>query len=199
MKLNSGKYILKTKEESISNDKHFLDEYDTAVEWARENVNDLPERFYDPNYTTFRSSFSDMESHQEEMKRYDLEAIFSKISEYQQKYYEEKSNNNVIVYRAICVDSVDDINFKNIGMWWSFEEGGVGCYGSGSSREMEKSKNMIVLKGIVDSENIDWEYGFISFLYYGDSQWECALIEGKPIEIIEIDREPLTKTIKGII
>jgi hypothetical protein len=118
------------------------------------------------------------------------------IYEYVSKYNNVKNEDFIEIYRLIRLDNINQLELDNIGEYWSFEETGVGDYGSG--RREFKGNKKFVLTGLVEPSNIDWEHGFYSFLFYPD-QDECALKAGTNVKITEINGQELKKELVGVV
>ena len=88
--------------------------------------------------------------------------------------------------------TIKDINWENIGTHWSFTKEGAGVYGD-IPRGLGKNTQDIILTGKTEAQYIDWEYCFTSFMYYGKTQWECALDEDSPITVTHINNKPIQK------
>lgn len=162
---------------------NFLETPETAWEWAKEHV-DIQ--------VTEKSLAEDLESGLYEdgsdKHNYDqtlLEDYIEKCSLYSDKYHNVMKQSSITIYRAIRAPSVEDIDFNNIGTHWSFRSEGAGSYGE-VQQEWRNHKD-IVLTATAQPKDVDWEYCFTSFMYYGEDQWECALDEGSKVNIIEID------------
>ena len=165
----------------------FLSDYETAKEFAYENIDDVAECFdsYHEN--------SENIHHQHCYEKYiDL------ISLYVDKYNELKNENVVTIYRLIKLNNLNDLDVEDIGKHWSFEKEGVGDYGSTHPKQTKgpHSKSYI-LTANVNPQDIDWVYGFYSFIWYGEDQWECALNEGTNVQITAINDESLETKINA--
>ena len=182
--LNEGE-ILK---EYNSNDS-FLSNYESARKYAYDNIDDVAEAFdaYDEDPDDIHASYS---------RDYYIELI----ELYVDKYNELKTQNSVTIYRLIKLNSLKDLDINNIGMHWSFEEDGVGAYGEQHpNRGMMTTGKSFVLEGDVNPKYIDWVYGFNSFIWYGEDQWECALIKGAKVIINSINNKKLNKPLNTIV
>lgn len=182
--LNEGE-ILK---EYNSNDS-FLSNYESARKYAYDNIDDVAEAFdaYDEDPDDIHASYS---------RDYYIELI----ELYVDKYNELKTQNSVTIYRLIKLNSLKDLDINNIGMHWSFEEDGVGAYGEQHpNRGMMITGKSFVLEGDVNPKYIDWVYGFNSFIWYGEDQWECALIKGAKVIINSINNKKLNKPLNTIV
>lgn len=104
-------------------------------------------------------------------------------------------SGEIIVYRAVSVPSREHVDFKCLGKAWSREPKGAGVYGSVPWPRGELKTFLIT--GIVEPKDVDWEYGFTSFLYYGEDQWEISLLENSPVEVTEIEHTPCPRPIRG--
>lgn len=105
----------------------------------------------------------------------------------------------VIVYRVIAIPTKsawrESVNLQCLGKSWSAERTGAGVYGypphkRGTTRE-------IMLVGLVEARHIDWFYGLVSFVVYGESQWEISLLHHTPVMLLEVDGETLHAPVLG--
>lgn len=171
------------------NEDSFLKNYETAKRYAYENIDDVAEAFDEYN-----------ENPEDINNSYRKDKYVELIDLYVDKYNELKNNNNVTIYRLIKLNSLNDLDANNIGKHWSFEKSGVGAYGEQHpNRGMMKTGKSYILEGLVDSKNIDWIYGFNSFVWYGEDQWECALNKGAIVKILKINDNVLKKPINSIV
>lgn len=159
-------------EESTLDLTNFAD----ALQWAEKNVPD---------------AFSDSEEYIESV-------IHERIRDYIYKYKQVTSKPTITLYRAIVLKKdMSNLNLKNIGSHWSFEEKGAGSYGL--NRAMRKDETEFTFTGVAQTKDIDWEYGFTSFLYYGEEQWECALNPGAKVTLTHVDKKALPKPMIGVV
>jgi hypothetical protein len=161
----------------------FLSTYDTAIKYAYDNIDDVSEAFdaYEENPDNMYTSYS-------------RDKYIELIALYVDKYNELKTQDLVTIYRLIKLNSINDLDINNIGKHWSFEENGVGAYGEQHpNRGMMQTGKSFILEGDVSPEYIDWIYGFSSFIWYGEDQWECALIKGTKVIINSINNKELEK------
>ena len=118
------------------------------------------------------------------------------IHSYINKYNELKNKDSIEIYRLVKLNEEKDLDKKNIGMHWSFSPDGVGDYGGDHPKRVAHGTgNSFVLTGNVDPQFIDWVYGFSSFMWYGEDQWECALLKGAKVTITKINDKVLNKPI----
>lgn len=182
--LNEGEVL----KEYNSNDS-FLSNYESARKYAYENIDDVAEAFdaYDEDSDDIHASYS-------------RDNYIELIDLYVDKYNELKTQNSVTIYRLIKLNSLKDLDINNIGMHWSFYEDGVGAYGEQHpNRGMMTTGKPFVLEGDVNPKYIDWVYGFNSFIWYGEDQWECALIKGAKVIINSINNKELNKPLNTIV
>lgn len=160
----------------------FLSTPEKAWIWAKENVDIsiTEDSLNDPSLPDFQKAAYER----------DIENNIELAETYSYKYNQIKNSNNLVVYRAIRVLSLDDVNWSKIGTHWSFEKNGTGCYGCIDGIVNQKGI-VIVLTGVTSPKNIDWEYSFTSFMYYGRDQWECSFNEGSNITITHINDEKI--------
>ena len=123
-----------------------------------------------------------------------------RVREYVERYAMYYPGDEVELYRMVMLDSFEDLDVENVGIYWSFERSGAGYYG-GSNRRYKKVREgkPFTLTGTVQVRDIDWEHGFVSYLYYGDEQWECALRDESPVKITHVNQEALSAPINGTI
>lgn len=167
----------------------FLFNYNTAIKYAYNNIDDIGEVFdeYEENPDNIYTSH----------KR---DNYIELIELYVDKYNELKDKNSVTIYRLIKLDSMEDLDINNVGMHWSFDKDGVGAYGERHpNRGMMRTGEPFILVGNVNPNDIDWIYGFNSFIWYGEDQWECALNKGTRVEIISINDKELEEPIIAVV
>ena len=121
----------------------------------------------------------------------DLETL---ILLYKEKYNEIRNKSSIKIYRMLKLNTINDLDLNNVGVFWSFDENGVGAYGVGHNYTGE---NTFILTAIVNTKDIDWEQGFYSFLLYGRSEFECYMKKGSICIITHINDEKLDKPIYG--
>jgi len=166
----------------------FLSTPEQAWEWAKENVDvEVTED------TLQEDLLSDSERAILEIQ---LDNYQEKAALYSNKYNQIKNAGRVVVYRGVRVVSMDDIDWSNIGTHWSFEKSGAGVYGE-VRRHVRRRGLDVLLTGLINAEDIDWEYSFTSFMYYGEEQWECSLNDGATVIVTHINDEKLSEPIRA--
>jgi len=151
---------------SQNNPAPFLETPKLAWEWAKDNVDiDVKDKNIE-NISNYEKAL--------------LDEYMEKAEMYSDRYHWAKDKKTITIYRAIRIKVLNDINWNKIGTHWSFEKSGAGVYASTDTKD-------VLLTGIIEPKYIDWEYCFTSFMYYGESQWECALNPGSPVQITHID------------
>jgi hypothetical protein len=155
----------------------FLSNYDTAEKFAYDNIEGVAEVFDE-----YKNNPNDIHAGYKRDKYKEL------IDLYVDKYNELKNQGEVIKYRMVKIDSIENLDITDIGKHWSFKKEGVGAYGEAHpNRGMMSNGKPFILTAEVDPKFIDWIYGFHSFIWYGEDQWECALVEGTQISIFKIN------------
>lgn len=102
----------------------------------------------------------------------------------------------VPVHRAIALANLKQLDWDCLGKHWSRYIESADVYGlvpRGARRSLEK----VVVSAVVDPEDIDWEYGFASFMYYGPEQWEVSLLSDSDVIVTHVNGEPLDPPIEG--
>jgi hypothetical protein len=161
-----------------------LSKFEAAKEWAVDNIDGVSEIYDDEAYEDEDDEFAEV------YKEKKQEETDIKIEEYMSKYSEVKNKTSIEIYRAVCLEDIKQLDLENIGRHWSFKREGVGCY------EGNEKYPMFVLTGLANTKIIDWEYGFESFMWYGQDQWECALNHGS-VTITHIDDKKLDKPLQA--
>jgi len=165
----------------------FLSSYDSAEEYALDNISDVADAF-----DAHKKDPSNIHA------EYSRDSYVDRIDMYVDRYKELKNKKEVIIYRMVALDDISELNIEEIGKHWSFEKSGVGVYGEQHpNRDKMKAKNKYTLTGTVNPKFIDWIYGFNSFIWYGEDQWECALLYGAEVTITKINGEKLETPIKS--
>lgn len=168
--------------ENFNNTLDLSDE-ESVYKWLKENA---PDQFFDESTGEIDWSYRDPMTG---------DTIEDLINEYSGTYKEIMSQDEIEIYRMIMLDSIDDLNLKNVGVFWSFKKDGVGAYGLGKDYNGDTA---YTLTAIVDPNDINWEQGFYSFLAYGTSEYECYMNEGSKCLITHINDEELENPIEGI-
>jgi hypothetical protein len=182
MKITLNDYL---KLNEYNDNDSFLSSYDSAEKYAYDNIDDVAEVFDKYKETPDNIHIS-----------YSKDNYVDLIQLYVDKYNELKYQESVTIYRLIKLNSIKDLDIDNIGKHWSFEKNGVGAYGEQHpNRGMMKTGKSYILEGEVKPKHIDWIYGFHSFLWYGEEQWECALTQGTKVKIISINDKELEQSI----
>lgn len=146
----------------------------SAYRWASENVDGVnPE---------------ENDAHTNQMYR-------DRVNDYCYKYRSIMAQATIELYRAVVLADISELRTNEIGTHWSFEKSGAGAYGL--NRQQQSHEKEHVLTGTAKTKDIDWEYGFTSFLWYGQDQWECALNPGADVVVTAIDDSKLKQPIKG--
>ncbi len=186
-----GKFIKTIHEylKEYNSEDSFLSSYETARKYAYDNIDDVAEAFdaYDEDPDNIHISHS-------------RDNYIDLIDLYVDKYNELKTQKSVTIYRLVKLNSLNDLDVTNIGMHWSFERDGVGDYGGVHPNSgMTKTGKPFVLEGDVDTKYINWIYGFSSFIWYGEDQWECALNKGAKVIIDKINDTELKQPINSVV
>lgn len=160
---------------------HFLDSVDSAIAWALENVGDAREDY--PKGSSSRAEA--VRQNQEE-----------EVAEYVAEYAEVMRAGVAPIWRAVEIPKGENprlwIDWDELGTHWSFRRSGAGVYSGG---KVQGPTDVVVIEAVVKAEDIDWEYGFTSFWYYGTEQFECALKEGSSIKVVKVSGSPTSSLV----
>ncbi len=162
-----------------------LSDRDNVIKWLEDGNG--PENIYDEDDGTLDWNYIDT------MTGDDLDTL---ISEYMSIYKRVTYDDEITVYRMIMLNQIEDLDVNDIGIYWSFNEDGVGAYG-GVGKKVEGDE-AFVLNAIIDTSDIDWEQGFYSYLTFGSTETECNLNKGNKCLITHINDEELETPIDGV-
>ena len=169
-------------EQQILKENLDLSNRDSVVAWLDKNA---PESIFDDDGNIDWGYTDPMTSD-------DLETL---IYTYMEKYDEVASESEIEIYRLVMLNTIKDLDLKNVGVFWSFDEDGVGAYGVG---QKFSGNNPFILNAIVNTDDIDWEQGFYSFLAYGKSEFECYMKKGSRCIITHINEKELQSPIEAV-
>jgi hypothetical protein len=129
-----------------------------------------------------------------DVKRIFREEKEEQFSEYWSIAEDARADGFIEIHRVIkipesCLGSLEQIlecvDSDEVGHYWSAREEGAGSYGSRGTGGVD-----VTLHGVVSFEDIDWEHGFYSFIFYPE-QYEIAVKHGAKIVLTGIDEHKL--------
>jgi hypothetical protein len=118
------------------------------------------------------------------------------IYEYMNIYEKISNEDEIEVYRLVKLNTIEDLDLSCVGVYWSFKKEGVGDYG-GKGRKFTGDKSF-VLNATINTSDINWEYGFYSFLTFGLTEFECCMNDASECLITHINDKELENPIEGI-
>jgi hypothetical protein len=138
----------------------------------------------DDTFNFMRDEFEDDEEGQQEYEKEalgrfkeEMEMAFDDwIASYAQDFPLE-------LYRAICVNSIEDINFDAVGIYWTDVYESAECYyGQGEGEQY-------TIKALAQDKNIDWDTTLNQNMHprLGEDEREYTLKEGTKIKIIGVE------------
>jgi hypothetical protein len=138
----------------------FLRSCEAAIRWAKKNGPEADDEWYEQEIEERACDYSDF-----------AESAFN--------------HDKIVLYRAIALPSIDFIEWDRLGKAWSRYRSGASPQGTIPYKRHETS--IFVLEGLVDPADVDWEWGFYSFLVYGEDQWEVAIKNRSQVEIVSVN------------
>ena len=102
---------------------------------------------------------------------------------------------SVTVWRAVKIPPGTHPNLRCLGKAWSYEPGGAGVYGM---VPYQGPLEVVLMEGRVRASDIDWAYGFTSFIYYGEDQSEVSMHDHSPVLITKIGHETQAPPLRGM-
>ena len=145
-----------------------------ALAWARRHV---PDAFPERADTPYHSALDQMAA--------------GRAAEYAELHRLATRGGPVRLWRAVRLESIGDLDASRVGNHWSFTPGGAG-----QQQGPEGFGRIHVLSAETDPANIDWEYGFASYMHYGADQSEAALLPGSEV-VTHVDGEPADPPIRA--
>lgn len=118
-----------------------------------------------------------IDDYQSKIKKDELIHYFSGI---------EMMDNKIKVYRAICVINHETLNNNNVGESWSFNIKKAYCFNCKTDFEMVPY--YFLLYGLVDINNVNWNYTIQKAIHSFSYEKELMLIPNSDVEIYEIDK-----------
>jgi hypothetical protein len=165
--------------ETTAPDRLDLSDAAGALAWARRHVPDaFPEMPGPPESAGYRAALDQMAAERAE--------------EYADLHRLATGGGPVRLWRAVRLESIADLDTAKVGNHWSFAPAGAG-----QQQGPEGFGRIHVLTAETDPGNIDWEYGFASYMHYGAEQSEAALLPDSEVLVTHADGEPLDPPISA--
>lgn len=161
----------------------FLRNADAALRWAKKHIDGIKEAIQELN-SEIPGSGDD---------RYGGRA--KAYSDFARESY---AAGQVELYRAVRVPVIDGdpkIVWSKLGKSWSRYQSGTGVYGDNPHKGVPTE--IVILSGIVKPEDVNWEFGFDMFMYYGEDVWDVSMLDDSQVLVTHIDEEPLPEAILG--
>lgn len=111
--------------------------------------------------------------------------------------HEAYRKGSIAIWRLVEVPRGTTPNLQCLGRAWSYQPEGVGSYGTipyAKGTELER----VVMEGRVHARDVDWEYGFASFMVYGEEQSEVSVHDHSPILVVKIGKESFSPPLRGM-
>jgi len=115
----------------------------------------------------------------------DDDELWARARTYVDFAYDAYSKGTVTVWRAVKIPPGTTPNLQCLGKAWSYRRGGAGVYGM---VPYQGPLEVWVVEGRVRPADIDWEYGFTSFVYYGEEQAEVSMHDHSPVLVTSIEQ-----------
>jgi len=161
---------------------YFLENEDAAFQWADKNVD---HGFWE-------------EDDDKNRKAAGRDILQERASQYSEFCGDAYAEGEVRIFRAVRVPvnkhGKPRIQYDNLGTSWSAEERGAQVQGSVPYKGPVTD---VIIEAVVSVDDIDWEFGYTSFVYYGEDQWEVAVKEGSDVRVEAVDGIHLKKPLLG--
>lgn len=162
----------------------FLSTRKTATAWAKKNTDSSPDKYSEPYE---HDLFND---------RVDV-YVFSCQDAFERWNYNKEP---ITIFRAIVTkmkNGAPYINIDSLGKAWSIKRKGARPQNRKWLPEWAGEEVTALIQGSVSPIDVDWEYGFTSFLEYGEDQFEVSVNKHVPITVTHINDEKLPDPIIG--
>lgn len=106
--------------------------------------------------------------------------ILENIKFYSNLYQKTKKDGKIKAYRGLNLNSLEDLDWDNLGVYWSFIEN--------PDQEFDKSEYIISVKiyAEIKFESIDWLNSLDNFVFFGHDESEIKLKKGSAIYVNHI-------------
>ena len=112
-----------------------------------------------------------------------LNFIKNQILDYSKIYKKVKSENEIKIQRQIFIDNISELDYNNIGQYWSFNE-------IEKNLDMQDKNIRITLFGVAHFNDILWENSLDNYIYFGAEESEIKLKKGKKIHLYQMEILP---------
>lgn len=108
-------------------------------------------------------------------------------SEYQELVSQyKKLPNSLVLYRAVCLDDLKDLDTNRIGVHWSLNENTAECY---EQDGIEKQKPEYTIKAQVSKSDVWWDATILHNIKYGEEESEITIKPKAPVKIQSIKHQ----------
>lgn len=101
---------------------------------------------------------------------------------YMEFYKWANTQDRFRVYRTINVNHKKDIDYSNLGIYWSFKPTKSLDIG-----QLHRGKYTVNFKGFIEAKDVNWIKSLANFIYFGDTENEVNLNEGTYIKPLEVE------------
>lgn len=179
-------------EDNDENNKKWysIDDYEDAVEYLEGFNIDITDSIFLKNFAKYLVKNTDVEN------IFDIEEYDSVLS-WTSGYLTKDETGNRYVYRSMMLpyklDDIENINETGVGIFWSYVPEGAEPHNARNINE-----NEIILKAIVEPNDVNWDITLHKSLYSLKEEKEIELLKGTSIEIIEFkinSNHPIVKSL----
>jgi hypothetical protein len=112
---------------------------------------------------------------------------FERLAKYHTRRYMDYYNTHakgkhINLSRDISIRDINEINWNNLGIYWSFDPDWVMDFGGGGKGNLN-----VRFYGTVHSKYVDWVRSLDNFIYFGEEENEVNIFKGSPILINKIE------------
>lgn len=93
-----------------------------------------------------------------------------------------KFTDGVQLYRALCIESKQDIFWESLGVYWSAMKDHADCYGHPM---MNVFDTIFVVEAVVCPDDIDWANGFVAY-FANTTEWEVRVLPGVALGVTKL-------------
>lgn len=165
----------------------FKDAEDLTGQWGYHEIPDFEADFghkVDPADFTDEDDDLDEFEYQQALENEFVKDAETRFDDWIHKL--KRLKNPVVLYRAVCLDSLDDLDRDNIGVYWSDNYDSAQCYAA-----YNRNQKYFTLKAEVPLQDIDISFTLWNNLNptLGEDEQEINILPNTKIQVVDIETE----------
>ena len=124
--------------------------------------------------------------------------VNEKVVKYLQNNFEKQvkekttiKNGKVVLFRAIALDDINNLDTHKLGIYWANKINKAGVFDDEGYEHIEEPsyENIYVLKGEFDLNQIDWQSSFVLFIMNDWLEGEVRVKDGALVKNLQYKKE----------